>query len=122
MRTFKAGKWYKTRLGWRAFVYETHFKDGGQVRIAGKIISPAGQERLSTWDLDGRTLKDKDCDTDLILPYEVWLNVYPDVISYVHDSREEADASNGQGRVFDRIAVVKVYAENSQIFTEVYYD
>ncbi len=120
MTTFDPKKPVETRDGRKAFIDATDAKFPTGQTILGRIRGVSGNDTSYYWYSSGRSVLDKESDSDLVNVEPMtsrFLNVYPEnVQSFVAITREQANNIAGRGR----IGVMELIFQGGRLVDQVY--
>jgi hypothetical protein len=136
MKTYEKNKWYKTRNGSKAIIYDLNYQltAGDKPRMLGKVIRKGCGDLVVSWNEEGRIHPDRVSgggggagpgswvycpvvdDHDIMLGHSSFHNVYSDLVSAPYGSKELADNKKGH----QRLGVVEINVYEGKITTEVY--
>jgi len=120
MTTFDPKKPVETRDGRKAFIDATDAKFPTGQTILGRIRGVSGNDTSYYWYSNGRSIFDKESDSDLVNVEPLtsrFLNVYTEnVQSVVAITREQANNIAGRGR----IGVMELIFQGGRLVDQVY--
>ena len=109
---FEVGKTYKTRGGQKALVLFINLKNNRAKQMQGLCFEEDGSSSAMAWYIDGRYLKDRPINYDLMPPepekkvIKRWFNIYPSGALEVFHSKQSADYAATGSRPTKRVACV----------------